>query len=200
MITANMTDCQPSSSAPTASKKPEIAYKLRDIKYHELPAMARVMSLAFWDDQLFGEMIHPGRGRYPNDSDLYWLRDARVNFWNRRYKFLAAIVQDPDALGKEKVIGIAQWERLGNGAQKRDLARYDPSMFLYLSALHSLLNSRYGTGVPSVDISKLLNWDPSQDDRSVVRYTVTDTKKNHYRKPHETTHVKGNGPTRAGLA
>ncbi|TPX18103.1 uncharacterized protein E0L32_011827 [Thyridium curvatum] len=176
-----MTDSQPSSSAPNASKKPEIAYKLRDIKYHELPAMARVMSLAFWDDQLFGEMIHPGRGRYPNDSDLYWLRDARVNFWNRRYKFLAAVVQDPDAPGKEKVIGIAQWERLGTGAQKRDLARYDPS-------------------VPSVEISKLPNWDPSQDDRSVVRYTVTHTKKNHYRKPHETTHVKGNGPTRAALA
>jgi hypothetical protein len=154
MTPANMVDSQEYLSGPNASQRPEIAYTLRKLKYHELPAMARILSLAFWNDQLFGEMIHPNREEYPNDSDLYWLRDARVNFWDRHYEFIAAVVQDPDAPGRGKLIGIAQWERIGDGAKRRDLAWYDPSMFFYLSPFRTYPEKLCVKGVPFVDISE----------------------------------------------
>jgi GNAT superfamily N-acetyltransferase len=119
---------EPSYTTTTTPKRPNVAFTLRDVKWGELPGMARIMSLAFWNDQLFGEMIHPNREKYPNDSDLYWLRDARVNFWDRHYKYLVAVTPDTEVPGKEKVIGMAQWERFGEGAKKLDRAWYDPSM------------------------------------------------------------------------
>ncbi|KAH8722883.1 hypothetical protein GQ44DRAFT_657805 [Phaeosphaeriaceae sp. PMI808] len=123
-----MSTPEPSYTTTTTPKRPNVAFTLRDVKWGELPGMARIMSLAFWNDQLFGEMIHPNREKYPKDSDLYWLRDARVNFWDRHYKFLVAVTPDTEAPGKEKVIGVAQWERFGEGAKKLglDRAEYDP--------------------------------------------------------------------------
>lgn len=53
--------------------KPKIGVTLRDARFSELPAVARILSLAFWDDQIFGELIHRKRAQYPLDSDLYWL-------------------------------------------------------------------------------------------------------------------------------
>lgn len=100
---------------------------IRDARFKELPAAARIMTRAFWNDQIFGDMIHPLREQYPLDSDLYWLREQRVNFWNPHYKLLVAVVKDVEAPGGEKVIGIAEWERLGDGAKKRERGRYDPS-------------------------------------------------------------------------
>lgn len=104
----------------------------RDAHYSELPAVARVMSLAFWDDHIFGARIHPHRDQFPLDSDLYWLRRARVNFWDYHYKFLVAVVPDENGAGSDKVVGIAQWERLGEGAKALDCAWYDPRTSLLL--------------------------------------------------------------------
>lgn len=99
---------------------------LRDARYSELPEIASVMAKAFWDDNLFGEYIHPHRNEYPDDFDLYWLRRARVNFWDYRFKWLVAVSKNDD--GKEVIVGAAQWSRLGEGGRKLECWRLDPRM------------------------------------------------------------------------
>jgi hypothetical protein len=97
---------------------------LRDARYSELPEIAHTMSEAFWKDNLFGELIHPHRNEYPNDVDLYWLRRARVNFWDYRCRWLIAVAKDES--GQKAIAGVAQWARLGDGGQKLECRYLDP--------------------------------------------------------------------------
>jgi hypothetical protein len=110
---------------------------LRDANYSELPEVAHVMSKAFWNDNLFGDLIHPHREEYPDDADLYWLRRARVNFWDYRWRWIVAVAKDDS--GKEVIAGIAQWERLGEGGKKLECSYLDPSAWSlsYLTLLTS---------------------------------------------------------------
>ncbi|KAM0408554.1 hypothetical protein ACHAPD_012030 [Fusarium lateritium] len=85
---------------------------LRDASYFELTEIAHVMSKAFWDDELF------------DDPHLYWLRRARVNYWDYRWRFIVAVAKDSS--GKEVIAGIAQWERLGEGGKKLECFYLDP--------------------------------------------------------------------------
>ncbi|KAJ4022890.1 hypothetical protein NW752_003345 [Fusarium irregulare] len=101
---------------------------LRDVHYSELPEVARVMSRAFWKDELFGDLIHPHREQYPEDVDLYWLRRARVVFWDYRWRLIVAVSKDLS--GKESIVGIAQWERLGDGGKKLECSTLDPRNLL----------------------------------------------------------------------
>lgn len=110
------------AAAPRPTPRPRIV--LRDAYYSELPAIARVMALAFWDDHIFGAMIHPHRARFPLDSDLYWLRRARVSYWDFHYKWLVAVEREGG-----RVVGIAQWERVGGGAKAMECAWFDPREF-----------------------------------------------------------------------
>lgn len=97
---------------------------VRDARYSELPEIARVMAKAFWEDNLFGQLIHPHRNEYPDDVHLYWLRRARVNFWDCRWRWLVAV--DKDETGREVITGIAQWARLGDGGKRLDRSYLDP--------------------------------------------------------------------------
>ena len=97
---------------------------LRDARYSELPEIARVMSRAFWKDVLFSDLIHPHREQYPEDVDLYWLRRARVVFWDYRWRLIVAVSKHQT--GKDTIVGIAQWERLGDGGKKLECATLDP--------------------------------------------------------------------------
>lgn len=116
---------------------------LREARYSELPEIANVMAQAFWNDNLFGDLIHPHRAQHPDDMDLYWLRRSRVTFWNWRWKFLVAVSKDDE--GKEVIAGIAQWGRLGNGGKEMDLWTLDPRKYTPKSCtsvffLESMLN------------------------------------------------------------
>ncbi|ETR97869.1 hypothetical protein M419DRAFT_90258 [Trichoderma reesei RUT C-30] len=91
---------------------------LRNACYSELSEVAHVMARAFWDDNLFGDIIHPKRNQYPDDVDLYWLRRARVSFWDSRWRFIVAV--EKDNTGHERIVGIAQWARLGEDGGKRE--------------------------------------------------------------------------------
>jgi hypothetical protein len=109
---------------------------LRDARYNELAEIAHVMAQAFWEDNLFGDLIHPHRKMYPNDVDLYWLRRARVNFWDYRWKWLVAVSKDES--GRETIAGIAQWARLGDGGRKLECSYLDPrGYFLSLPLFNS---------------------------------------------------------------
>ncbi|KAI1841471.1 hypothetical protein JX266_012311 [Neoarthrinium moseri] len=102
--------------------------QLRDAYYSEIPAIARMSTLAFWDDDLFAILIHPHREKYPGDADLYWIRRARVNFWDYRRKWLVAV--DKDEKGTDTIVGVAQWERLGPGGKRMDCHWLDPRNLL----------------------------------------------------------------------
>lgn len=103
-------------------------FKVRDARYSDLPAIATLLTKAFWDDVLLGELIHPHRAKFPADNELWWLRRARVLFWDYRRKWLVA-VQEKD--GRESIVGIAQWERIGRGGKKLDLWWFDPRNLLH---------------------------------------------------------------------
>ncbi|RMZ77721.1 hypothetical protein DV738_g4218, partial [Chaetothyriales sp. CBS 135597] len=45
---------------------------------------------AFWNDVLFGQLIHPHRQQYPEDNDLYWLRRTQVEWWDWSHVFIVA--------------------------------------------------------------------------------------------------------------
>ncbi|OAA61559.1 Acyl-CoA N-acyltransferase [Cordyceps fumosorosea ARSEF 2679] len=112
---------------------PEIV--VRDARYSELPEIARLMAAAFWDDNLFGEHIHPHRSQYPDDMYLYWLRRARVNFWDYRYRFLVAVRREASSptTGREEedvIVGTALWTRLGDGGRALELWPVDPRNLL----------------------------------------------------------------------
>lgn len=101
---------------------------LRDARFSELPEIAHVMAKAFWEDNLFGQLIHPHRNEHPDDVDLYWLRRARVNFWDYRWRWLVAVGKDES--GREVIAGIAQWARLGDGGKKLECWYLDPREFI----------------------------------------------------------------------
>jgi hypothetical protein len=101
------------------------AVSIRFAQYADLPAISRVMGQAFFDDSLFGDIIHPHRTKHPKDVDLYWLRRAYADYWNYRWRWLVAVVKEPTT-GKDVVVGVAAWERLGSGGEELDCAVYDP--------------------------------------------------------------------------
>jgi GNAT superfamily N-acetyltransferase len=85
---------------------------LRRAHFVDQQSMARALSLAFWDDVLFGHLIHPHREQYPHDSDLYWLRRIQVNWWDWSHVFL--VTTDVDEKTRSEVVtGVAHWSRMG---------------------------------------------------------------------------------------
>lgn len=108
---------------------PEIT--IRDCRYADLPEVAEVMARAFWEDNLFGDLIHPYRDEYPKDMCLYWLRRLRVSYWDYRYKNLVAVSRSED--GKEVIAGAAQWCRLGDGGKELECWRLDPRKLFYVA-------------------------------------------------------------------
>ena len=127
---ATTTDTAPITIVP---QQPAGAVVVRDARYGDLPAIAAMLSRAFWDDCLLGDLIHPRRYQFPRDSDLWYLRRMRVLFWDYRRRWRIATVRQPD--GAEAVIGLAHWERQGPGARKLDLWWFDPRTFVSILVL-----------------------------------------------------------------
>ncbi|CAN8096463.1 unnamed protein product [Discula destructiva] len=101
---------------------------LRDARYSELPRVAEILTRAFWNDPLFGHVIHPHREEHPGGMELYWLRRARVNYWDYTWKWLVAV--DLDKHGNDSIIGVAQWSRVGEDNRKMQCYWFDPRTLL----------------------------------------------------------------------
>lgn len=108
--------------------------QIRYAQYSDLPAIAHVMTQAFFDDDLFGDIIHPYRKQHHADVQLYWLRRARVNYWNYRWRWPIAVMQEAQT-GREVIVGTGQWERIGPGGDKMECRVYDPRESLLDSVL-----------------------------------------------------------------
>jgi hypothetical protein len=51
-----------------------------------------------------------------------------VNYWNYRWRWLVAVDTDA-ATGKEVVVGVAQWERMGRGGEELECGVWDPRTY-----------------------------------------------------------------------
>ena len=94
-------------------------FELRAAKFSDLASIATVWVAAFFDDEIIGELMHPHRKEYPDDVYWFLLRGIRQRFWDWRHRFIVVIDDG-------KVVGAADWRRLGRGGEKLELGRTDP--------------------------------------------------------------------------
>ncbi|KAH6857450.1 acyl-CoA N-acyltransferase [Alternaria rosae] len=94
-------------------------FELRPARFSDLSSIATVWAAAFFDDEIIGEMMHPHRHEYPDDVYWFLLRGVRERFWDWRHQFI--VVTDDG-----KIVGAADWRRLGRGGEEMELGRVDP--------------------------------------------------------------------------
>ena len=83
---------------------------IRPAQRSDLTPAAKVCAKAFFDTELFGEVIHPYRHQYPDDMYLYWLKNFRSGLSRRDNHILVATVLEPEQ-SQPTVVGVAQWIR-----------------------------------------------------------------------------------------
>ncbi|KAI6843805.1 hypothetical protein KC340_g249 [Hortaea werneckii] len=76
----------------------------------DLTPAAKVCAKAFFDTELFGEVIHPYRHQYPDDMHLYWLKNFRRGLYRKNNYILVATVSEPGE-NQPRIVGVAQWIR-----------------------------------------------------------------------------------------
>ena len=82
------------------------------------PSMAAICTRAFFNDDLFGRVIHPQRTTYPDDVQIFWHEWLRRDWASPRSRVFVAVEVDENQ--QERIIGVAIWERQGDdaGAQR----------------------------------------------------------------------------------
>lgn len=99
---------------------------LRQATFSDHAVIAELCCAAFYDEDLFGRVMHPYREQYPNDPALFWLAFLRNHWCDWRNKFLVAVTRDEKHLGKERIVGIAIWQRQGERGRRMALSKVDP--------------------------------------------------------------------------
>jgi hypothetical protein len=80
------------------------------------PAMALLLATAFFDESLFGPVIHPYRHDYPDDVKIFWSERLRKAWQTRNEKLFVATTTGKE---EEKVVGVAVWQRQGDDEGSR---------------------------------------------------------------------------------
>jgi hypothetical protein len=84
---------------------------IRPANSSDEPAMAAILATAFFDESLFGPVVHPHRHKYPDDVKIFWSERVRKAWQTRDEKLFVAITTESK---KEKVVGVAVWQRQGD--------------------------------------------------------------------------------------
>jgi GNAT superfamily N-acetyltransferase len=74
-------------------------------------AIAVLCTSAFFDEELFGNTVHPYRHQYPGDVLPFWHARVRQFFSDPRSIIIVATVEEA---GAEKIAGMATWQRQGD--------------------------------------------------------------------------------------
>jgi hypothetical protein len=112
---------------------------LRPARYSDHNTLATLCSAAFFDEDLFGRTMHPHRNEFPDDVALYWLQHIRTSWCDWRNRAIVAVTHDQKT-GQETIVGLAIWQRQGEGGKKMALSSVDPRESLsYLSDLDRLV-------------------------------------------------------------
>ncbi|CAN9146449.1 unnamed protein product [Alternaria alternata] len=122
-----------SSVRQSAERATMSQFELRAAGILDLSAIATVWTAAFFDDEIIGEIMHPHRKDYPDDVYWFLLRGIRERFWDWRHQFI--VVTD-----NGKVVGAADWRRLGKGGESKELSVLDPRNLIapVLETYHSI--------------------------------------------------------------
>ena len=88
---------------------------VREAKPEEQVKMAKVAAAAFFDDEMFGGLIHPYRDQYPDDTYLYWLKRIHKSWNDPNSHFLVSVLPKENGEADE-VAAWAQWVRKGAAA------------------------------------------------------------------------------------
>jgi hypothetical protein len=96
-------------------------FELRAARFSDLSSIATAWTAAFFDDEIIGELMHPHRNNCPDDVYWFLLRGIRERFWDWRHQFIV-VTEDG------KVVGAADWRRLGRGGEDKELGGADPRM------------------------------------------------------------------------
>lgn len=102
---------------------------IRPATHADIPSIAAICAAAFYDDELYGDLMHTRRAQYPQDWQTFWLRKTRESWWNWKHVWWVAVTHDKD-IGKEIVVGAAEWDCMGRVRKElgRDLVGWDLSM------------------------------------------------------------------------
>jgi hypothetical protein len=95
--------------------------ELRAARLPDLSSIATAWTAAFFDDEIIGDIMHPHRKDYPDGVYWFLLRGIRERFWDWRHQLLV-VTKDG------KIVGAADWRRLGRGGEGKELGRADPRM------------------------------------------------------------------------
>ncbi|EAT79336.1 hypothetical protein HBH56_211930 [Parastagonospora nodorum] len=89
------------------------------------PAIGAICHAAFFNEGLFGQLVHPHRHQYPSDPLIFWRQRTRAFFQEPRDVVIVSTLIEN---GEEKIAGMATWQRQGDdaGAQKVISAWQDP--------------------------------------------------------------------------
>ena len=85
---------------------------VREAKPEEQVEMAKVAAAAFFDDKMFGDLIHPHRNEFPDDMHLYWLKRIYRGWNDPNSHFLVSVSPSGNG-GADEVAAWAQWIRKG---------------------------------------------------------------------------------------
>jgi GNAT superfamily N-acetyltransferase len=77
------------------------------------PSIAAICAAAFFEEGLFGQLIHPHRHQYPDDPIIFWHTRTRKSFFEPRNRTIVATITEDD---EEKIVGMATWQRQGDDA------------------------------------------------------------------------------------
>lgn len=113
---------------------------LRPARYSDLTTLATLCSASFFDEDLFGQVMHPRRHEFPDDPALYWHQHIQNLWFDWRNQPFAAVTRD-EKDGQEKIVGLAVWQRQGEGGKNMALSNVDPRK--YRLCYSSLLRKSY---------------------------------------------------------
>lgn len=113
--------------------------RLRPACPEDEPIMATICTRAFFNDDLFGRVIHPFRHTYPDDVQTYWHESLRHCWASPRIRILVAVAESSRGQDQERIIGVAVWERQGDdeGAHKVMEEFSDPGPWPALSSMQN---------------------------------------------------------------